>query len=596
MGSSKPLSISLIKAYLVSLIIILIGLGGGAFYYFNWQKGQVDDLKESAYLYHLPASNFCLKYKDIVGTLEILFVNSQAESNQRSDIQRELTSQANRYIYLLLQTSRHIMDLQSTYQGTEFEETTQRLDRQTHHLQKVWQQSTQRDSLTINSVKTLNVTSTQLYKLHTISYQNLVREAEKIHNRNNYNFLVLANILIVFGFILVYQVIKFVFKLISEKLQTEETIRIRAESLLDETTLKLELILNSAAEGVYGLDTDGNITFVNSAALNILGYINQEMLGKHPHTLIHHYKPDGSDYPVEDCPVHSVFQDGQTHKVSDDIFWRKDGSSIPVEYTSTPIKENGNITGAVLVFRDISERKRAEAEVKSTHQKLLHSEKLSAIGKMSASIAHEFNNPLFGIRNALEEIHEGAQLNSEYQVLLEIGIKECNRIKDLIIKLQDFHRPTTGTFQLVNINDLIKETLFLFKRKFLDQKIKMDLNYTEDLPEISAIQDQIKQVVLNLMQNAVDAIPEEGGRISLSTKKVGSNIEIEIQDTGVGIAPETKSSIFEPFFTTKSAVKGTGLGLSISYGIIKNHDGEIKVKSKPQDGSTFTIILPITRD
>ncbi len=134
---------------------------------------------------------------------------------------------------------------------------------------------------------------------------------------------------------------------------------------------KNELILNSAGEGIYGLDLDGNTTFVNPAAVQILGWTEEEMLHKPQHALIHHTKPDGSPYSREVCPIYAAFKDGQVHLVTDEVFWRKDGSSLPVEYTSTPIKDNdGNLLGAVVTFRDISKRKQAEAALLKAHEEV----------------------------------------------------------------------------------------------------------------------------------------------------------------------------------------------------------------------------------
>lgn len=134
---------------------------------------------------------------------------------------------------------------------------------------------------------------------------------------------------------------------------------------------KNELILNSAGEGIYGLDLDGNTTFVNPAAVQILGWTEKEMLHKPQHALIHHTKPDGSPYSREVCPIYTAFKDGQVHLVTDEVFWRKDGSSLPVEYTSTPIMDNdGNLLGAVVTFRDISKRKKAEAALLKAHEEV----------------------------------------------------------------------------------------------------------------------------------------------------------------------------------------------------------------------------------
>ena len=130
-----------------------------------------------------------------------------------------------------------------------------------------------------------------------------------------------------------------------------------------------ELLLQAAGEGIYGLDVDGNTTFVNPAAAKMLGWTAKELLGQPMHSLLHHTHPDGTDYPREECPIYAAFKDGAVHEVRDEVFWRKDGSSFPVEYTSTPVLENGNLAGAVVVFRDVTERKTAEDALRESEER-----------------------------------------------------------------------------------------------------------------------------------------------------------------------------------------------------------------------------------
>ena len=140
-----------------------------------------------------------------------------------------------------------------------------------------------------------------------------------------------------------------------------------AEDELARVKRQNELILEAAGEGIYGLDCDGNTTFVNPAAAAMLGWKADALIGQPMHPLLHHTRPDGSAFPREECPIYAAFKDGAVHHVDDEIFWRRDGSSFPVEYTSTPIRENGKLTGAVVVFKDIAERKQAEQELHLAH-------------------------------------------------------------------------------------------------------------------------------------------------------------------------------------------------------------------------------------
>ncbi len=237
------------------------------------------------------------------------------------------------------------------------------------------------------------------------------------------------------------------------------------------------------------------------------------------------------------------------------------------------------------------------SELKATHDKLIHSAKLSAVGKLTASIAHEFNNPICGIRNVLERINERiideTSLDDTHKELASLAIKECTRVAMLIKKLQNFQKPSSEIMAALSIHDAIDEMILMSKKRLKERKIVLETFYANNIPIIEAVSDQIKQVILNLIQNAEDAIPKRGGKITISTELNGSFVNINIHDTGSGIPHQQLSTIFEPFFTTKPAVKGTGLGLSISYSIIKKHGGSIEVKSCSDYGTTFTIVLPV---
>ena len=153
-------------------------------------------------------------------------------------------------------------------------------------------------------------------------------------------------------------------------------------------------ILDSTEEGIYGLDRAGRTTFVNPAAARMLGYEPGELIGRPMHALVHHTRADGSPFPAEECPIYSVFSKGEVARVDDDVFWSKDGSRFPAEYTSNPVRDPSGIVGAVLVFRDVSERRRMESELERQREHLRQTEKLAAMGELLAGVAHELNNPL----------------------------------------------------------------------------------------------------------------------------------------------------------------------------------------------------------
>jgi signal transduction histidine kinase len=177
--------------------------------------------------------------------------------------------------------------------------------------------------------------------------------------------------------------------------------------------------------------------------------------------------------------------------------------------------------------------------------------------------------------------------------LLDLAIVESERMKKLIHDLQDFNRPSSHMKVPMDVHDSLEALLLLYKSDFSKKGITTVLNYAEGVPQVLAVPDQIKQVFLNLLNNAMDACPQTGGVITISSRQEGKQVAVAIKDNGTGIKPEKIGLIFQPFYTTKSEIKGTGLGLSICHGIVQYHHGEILVESQFGEGSTFTVLLPI---
>ncbi len=232
--------------------------------------------------------------------------------------------------------------------------------------------------------------------------------------------------------------------------------------------------------------------------------------------------------------------------------------------------------------------------LQQSHAQLLHSEKLAAVGNLSASIAHEFNNPLQSVMTIIKGIGQYVTLDKKEQEMVALALQECNRMKNLIADLRDFFQPTSGKLGQVDLHAAIDGLLLLCKKDFHTRKITVIRKYGENIPLIVAVADQLKQVFLNLLSNAADACSGGRGIITVTTQTIDKkNMVIRINDNGEGIQPANLQRIFEPFFTTKQKMKGSGLGLSVSYGIVKKHSGRIEVQSQPGKGSTFSVFLPI---
>jgi len=248
-------------------------------------------------------------------------------------------------------------------------------------------------------------------------------------------------------------------------------------------------------------------------------------------------------------------------------------------------------------LRRRDERQRAESE-----QRLLQSEKQAGIGRLAAGVAHEINNPLTGVLTFTHMLLKRNDLNEEVRSDLETIARETARVRKIVKGLLDFSRQTKLDMELSDINKLTRAAIGLVENQAIVKGITLSFNPGEDIPLRTVDRNQLQSVVLNMLLNAFDAT-EPGGTVTVSTilsmsasKKEEKGIEIVISDTGHGIQPEHLDKLFDPFFTTKEVGEGTGLGLAVSYGIVARHGGNIRVRSEPEKGSTFTIWMPITEE
>lgn len=233
-------------------------------------------------------------------------------------------------------------------------------------------------------------------------------------------------------------------------------------------------------------------------------------------------------------------------------------------------------------------------ELKKTQDSVMQSEKLASLGLMAAAIAHEINNPLTAVLTYSSLLMRGAENDSELKEDLEVIVSETTRCREIVRGLLDFARETNVTQKPINVNELLQQTISLVAHQVTFQNIEISKNLANYLPNTVMDSDQVKQVFLNIMLNAADAMIN-GGTLYIHTAfdYERNEITIEFQDTGLGIAEHDINKIFDPFFTTKAKGKGTGLGLSVTYGIIQRHGGTIDVSSKLGKGTTFIISFPV---
>ncbi|MBN1643250.1 MAG: hypothetical protein JW856_00290 [Dehalococcoidales bacterium] len=236
------------------------------------------------------------------------------------------------------------------------------------------------------------------------------------------------------------------------------------------------------------------------------------------------------------------------------------------------------------------------AREKQMQEQLVQAEKLTSLGQLSASIAHEINNPLSGVLVYNQLLYKKIKNDSASKdVILDYLSKmeaELQRSTKLVGNLLDFARQSPSTFLRININEVINHALELSVHTAKIQKIQVSKELAPSLPDVTGDFDQLQQVFTNLILNALQAMPE-GGKLTLRSSLDETNLKIEVQDTGYGISPENMRKLFTPFFTTKQEVKGVGLGLAVSYGIVRRHHGKIEVQSKEGEGTTFTVYLPL---
>ncbi len=268
---------------------------------------------------------------------------------------------------------------------------------------------------------------------------------------------------------------------------------------------------------------------------------------------------------------------------------KKDGDFMEEEARLTGIFSN-NVSVAIENTRLYENLKAQMKELKDTQEQLVQAAKLAAIGELASNVAHEINNPLTSIMGYAELIKEEDSIENIMRDV-EIIEKESLRARDIVQQLLEFARKRPLEVIQVNVNDIVKEVVSLIHVQLKDNRIKLKETYSE-LPPIPADPNQLKQVFLNLISNAVDAFSEKGGEINVHTGKNGNSVMIEIADNGKGIPEDVLPRIFEPFFTTKKD-RGTGLGLSITHKIIQGHKGRIDVMSKEGKGSKFTVSLPL---
>lgn len=342
------------------------------------------------------------------------------------------------------------------------------------------------------------------------------------------------------------------------------------------------LINELIQEDIMIIGSDYRVIDINETMLKKLGLKKEEAIGQHCFEITHRQKTPCSGENHQ-CPLVKTLE---THRPSMETHVHKDKNNNNIYYSISayPLFENGKVIGAIELSRDIT------ADI-NARQAMMKQDKLASIGRLSAGVAHEINNPLTTILTSAMLIQEDIAPDDPIYEELETIANETLRCRKIVTSLLDFARQTKPAKKHYHINHIVEECIKLTRKQatFNDLTIVPDLS--DDMPTVLMDKDQIQQAIINLMLNAIDAT-DSGGTITVSTRFVPQDrlFEIAVSDTGKGISKENTDKIFEPFFTTKDS--GTGLGLAITHGIIGQHSGTIDVKSEKDRGTTIILRLP----
>jgi len=354
---------------------------------------------------------------------------------------------------------------------------------------------------------------------------------------------------------------------------------ITAEKKRDLEYLRFSNVIQHTINPIQITDASGKMVYVNPAFEKVTGYTSQELLGQNPRIL-------------NSGKQSREFWKSVWEHIASGRVWvgrienrRKDGSPFYTELVISPIIDRqSQVVGYLGAHRDITEQKMLERQ-------LVRSQKLESIGTLAAGIAHEVGNPLTAISSLVQVIQRTSK-DEFAKEKLELINSQVNRIARIIRDLVDYSRPSTHVSTLTDINRVLREALNIVQYGKKVRDIVFSIDLAPDLPEVSVVPDEMVQVFINILMNAVDALEGRAGKISVTSSCTEDEIHVAVADTGRGIEAADLEKIFEPFYTTKATGQGTGLGLWVSYGIVKSFGGDIFLESAPGKGTTFTVMFP----
>jgi two-component system, sporulation sensor kinase E len=347
----------------------------------------------------------------------------------------------------------------------------------------------------------------------------------------------------------------------------------KAEKLLEQSEQRYKSLFQHNPDPVCSFDRHGHCTSVNPALFHITGYTEQELL----HSSIHHLIDPEHIYHWQEQFARTLLGETNQYEIT---FLHKDGSRVELSVLNMPIVVNGYLNGVYMIGKDIRERKRAE-------EMLIRSEKLSIVGQLAAGVAHEIRNPLTSLKGFVQLLQSKV---SGYEFYFNIMMDELERINLIVSEFLVMSKPQSVHYQSEKAAKIVEHTMILLSSQASIHNVELVMEADDSLPNIHCNEDQIKQVFINILNNAIDSMPD-GGQIRIGLHQTDPGyLLIRFIDQGYGIPEDRLPRLGEPFYTTKE--KGTGLGLMVTFKIIESHGGRIRIDSKLDEGTTVEIFLP----
>ena len=358
-----------------------------------------------------------------------------------------------------------------------------------------------------------------------------------------------------------------------------------------------QMILDCAAEGIFGLNNLGQITFVNPAACAMLGFAEEELIGQTAHALIHHQKPDGAEYPAEDCPMTAAYARGVRSRVDHEVLWRKDGTSFPAEYGAMPIEKDGRIVGAVVSFADITQRRLQQAELLIAKEKAEEATRLKSM--FLANMSHEIRTPMNAIIG-LSHLALRTTLTPKQRDYLTKVHNAGTALLGVINDILDFSKIEAGKLELettgFRLDELLGAVTTVTGQRAQDKGLEFLAHISPEIPE-HVLGDPLRlgQILTNFVNNAIKFTEHGEIRLHINLQERAAEqvqLKFSVSDTGMGMTPEQSAKLFQPFtqadMSTTRKHGGTGLGLTICRRLVDLMGGNLWLKSEPGVGSTFS--------